>query len=85
MQKKNEESCKILRTTARDKATLFEKWCSANKVTTLQQLKELALLEDFKNLFARENCSLFERRESVYSVFSLMILCSLTGFFFITY
>ncbi len=34
---------------ARDKSNLFEKWCTANKVTTLEQLRELILLEDFKN------------------------------------
>lgn len=34
---------------ARDKANLFEKWCAANKVVTFEQLKELILLEEFKN------------------------------------
>lgn len=34
---------------ARDKVNLFEKWCTANKVTTLEQLREFILLEDFKN------------------------------------
>uniref|UniRef100_A0A3B1JS97 Gypsy retrotransposon integrase-like protein 1 n=1 Tax=Astyanax mexicanus TaxID=7994 RepID=A0A3B1JS97_ASTMX len=34
---------------ARDKTVLFEKWCSASKVLTFEQLKELILLEDFKN------------------------------------
>lgn len=34
---------------ARDKANLFEKWCTANKVVTFEQLKELMLLEEFKN------------------------------------
>ncbi|XP_058634631.1 uncharacterized protein LOC131542202 [Onychostoma macrolepis] len=34
---------------ARDKANLFEKWCVANKVVTFEQLKELMLLEEFKN------------------------------------
>ncbi|XP_049340179.1 uncharacterized protein LOC125804771 [Astyanax mexicanus] len=34
---------------AREKTALFEKWCSASKVATFAQLKELILLEDFKN------------------------------------
>ncbi len=34
---------------ARDKANLFDKWCAANKVDTFEQLKELILLEEFKN------------------------------------
>ncbi|XDV49410.1 hypothetical protein PO909_018663 [Leuciscus waleckii] len=34
---------------ARDKASLFEKWCAANKIVTFEQLKELILLEEFKN------------------------------------
>lgn len=34
---------------AREKTTLFEKWCAASKVTTFEQLKELILLEDLKN------------------------------------
>lgn len=28
---------------------LFEKWCAASKVITFEQLKELMLLEEFKN------------------------------------
>lgn len=34
---------------ARDKKTLFEKWCLSSKITTLDQLQELFLLEDFKS------------------------------------
>ncbi len=34
---------------AREKTTLFEKWCVASKITTLEQLKELILVEEFKN------------------------------------
>ena len=37
---------------ARDKTTLFDKWCYACKVTTFEQLKELLLLEEFKNCTA---------------------------------
>ncbi|KAL0153620.1 hypothetical protein M9458_051100, partial [Cirrhinus mrigala] len=34
---------------AREKKSLFEKWCFTNKVTSFDQLQELVLLEDFKN------------------------------------
>lgn len=34
---------------AREKTILFEKWCAANKVSTFEQLKELILVEEFKN------------------------------------
>ncbi len=33
---------------AREKTTLFDKWCDASKVTTFDQLKELLLVEDLK-------------------------------------
>lgn len=33
----------------REKRVLFEKWCLASKVTSLEDLQELILLEDFKN------------------------------------
>lgn len=34
---------------ARDKGLLFDRWCSASKVSTFASLRELLLLEDFKN------------------------------------
>lgn len=34
---------------ARDKGTLFDKWCAANKVNDFDLLRELVLLEEFKN------------------------------------
>lgn len=34
---------------AREKRTLFDKWCASNKTTTFEQLKEQVLLEDFKS------------------------------------
>ncbi len=34
---------------AREKTILFEKWCAANKISTFEQLKELILVEEFKN------------------------------------
>ncbi len=33
---------------AREKKTLFEKWCFSTKITTFEELQELVLLEDFK-------------------------------------
>ncbi len=33
---------------AREKKTLFERWCLASKITTFEELQELVLLEDFK-------------------------------------
>lgn len=37
-----------------EKTTLFEKWCNASKVTTLDQLKELILVEEFKNCISEK-------------------------------
>lgn len=34
---------------AREKTILFEKWCAASKISTFEQLKELILVEEFKN------------------------------------
>ena len=34
---------------AREKGLLFDRWCSANKVTPLVSLRDLNLLEDFKD------------------------------------
>ncbi len=34
---------------AREKRILFDKWCFSSKITTLEQLQELILLEDIKN------------------------------------
>ncbi|KAL0153990.1 hypothetical protein M9458_050705, partial [Cirrhinus mrigala] len=39
---------------AREKTTLFEKWCTASKITTLEQLKELILVEEFKNCISEK-------------------------------
>ena len=33
---------------AREKRMLFDKWCSASKVTTMPEMRDLILLEDFK-------------------------------------
>ncbi len=34
---------------AHEKGALFDKWCQSNKVNDFEQLRELVLLEDFKN------------------------------------
>ncbi len=34
---------------AREKGVLFDKWCASSKVTDLKTLRELILLEEFKN------------------------------------
>lgn len=34
---------------AREKSMLFDKWCHSSKVTDFEQLRELILIEDFKN------------------------------------
>ncbi|KAK0141255.1 hypothetical protein N1851_021770 [Merluccius polli] len=34
---------------AREKSTLFDKWCQASKVATFDNLRELIVLEEFKN------------------------------------
>lgn len=40
---------------AREKTTLFEKWCAASKNTTFEQLKkEQILVEEFKNWFSEK-------------------------------
>ncbi len=37
-----------------EKDSLFEKWCVASKVNTFKQLKELILMEEFKNCISTE-------------------------------
>ncbi len=39
---------------ARDKANLFDRCCAADKIDTLEQLKELILLEEFKNCLSEK-------------------------------
>ncbi len=34
---------------AREKENLFDRWCSSVKITNKEQLRELILLEEFKN------------------------------------
>ncbi len=49
---------------AREKTTLFEKWCNASKVTTFEQLKELILVEEFKNCISEKIVYLNEQKVS---------------------
>ncbi len=35
----------------REKRVLFEKWCLSSRVTSLEEIQELILLEEFKNCF----------------------------------
>ena len=37
---------------AREKATLFDRWCTATKTTDFSSLRELVLLEEFKNIIS---------------------------------
>jgi len=39
---------------AREKTTLFEKWCVASKITTFEQLKELILVDEVKNCISEK-------------------------------
>ncbi len=39
---------------AREKTTLFEKWCAASKITKFEQLKELILVEEFNNCISEK-------------------------------
>ncbi len=34
---------------AREKSVLFDKWCQSSKIINFEQLRELVLIEDFKN------------------------------------
>lgn len=62
---------------AREKKTLFEKWCLSNKVTSFEQLQELILLEEFKNC-APETVvvHLNEQKVSTLSEAAVTSLCS---------
>lgn len=45
---------------AREKGPLFDKWSTACKAWDCETLRELILLEDFKNVWARSNCSVYK-------------------------
>ncbi len=63
---------------ARDKANLFDKWCAANKVDTFEQLKDLILLEEFKNcLVEKIVVYLHEQKVSSLSKAAVFFLMSL--------
>lgn len=48
---------------ARDKANLFDKWCATSKVVTFEQLKELILLEEFKNCLPEKIMVYFNKQK----------------------
>lgn len=47
---------------ARQKRSLFEKWCLSSKITTFEQLQELILLEDFKSCLSEGIIHLNEQK-----------------------
>lgn len=49
---------------AREKKTLFDKWCLSSGITTFEQLQELILLEDFKTC-APENVVVYLNEQKV--------------------
>lgn len=49
---------------AREKKTLFDKWCLSSGITTFEQLQELILLEDFK-MCAPENVVVYLNEQKV--------------------
>lgn len=46
---------------AREKSVLCDKWCQASKVTTLENLRELTLFEEFKNWLPEKHTKMFFR------------------------
>lgn len=42
---------------AKDKETLFNRWCLSQKVETVDELKQLILLEEFKNCLPGDICT----------------------------
>lgn len=58
---------------AREKRTLFEKWCLSNRITTFEQLQELILLEEFKSSVP-ENVVLHLNEQKVTSIANAAVL-----------
>lgn len=58
---------------AREKRTLFEKWCLSNRITTFEQLQELILLEDFKSSVP-ENVVIHLNEQKVTSIVAAAVL-----------
>ncbi len=52
---------------SREKQTLFDKWCTTCKVATFQQLRELMLLEDFKDCLS-DNLVVYLNEQKVSSL-----------------
>uniref|UniRef100_A0A3B1IW77 Gypsy retrotransposon integrase-like protein 1 n=1 Tax=Astyanax mexicanus TaxID=7994 RepID=A0A3B1IW77_ASTMX len=49
----------------REKGVLFDKWCSANKVNDFESLRELILLEEFKNCLPERVVTYLNERSAV--------------------
>ncbi|XP_070407445.1 uncharacterized protein [Nothobranchius furzeri] len=60
---------------AREKGLLFDKWLQSSKVSNLDELRELVLLEDFKRCLPEKTVLYLNERQQ----FWLMSLCSHTG------
>ncbi len=58
---------------ARDKGTLFDKWCTANKATNFNSLRELILLEEFKNCLP-EKVVVYLKEQKVTSISHAAVL-----------
>ena len=57
---------------AHEQSVLFDKWCSASNIITFEQLKELMLLEEFKNCVPKKTVHLNERNVSSLSEAAVM-------------
>ena len=58
---------------ARDKESLFDRWCLASKAKTLADVRELILLEDFKNHLP-ENIVVYLNEQKVASIAQAAVL-----------
>lgn len=58
---------------AREKETLFDRWCTSNNVGGFEQLKQLVLLEDFKNCLP-EKVSTYLNEQKAHDVFKAAML-----------
>ncbi len=59
---------------AREKGVLFDKWCTSSKITDFKTLRELILLEEFKNCIPERVVVYFKRTKSN-NLISSLCLC----------
>ncbi len=52
---------------AREKGVLFDKWCQSSKIINFEQLRELVLIEDFKNSLS-DKIVVFLNEKKVYTL-----------------